>query len=365
MIDRTVDFIKSCKEKTALIYDIDGDSIGSGVIIAKTIRKLFNYTPEAFPISHDLFVIDKGIHKEIKNKNIKNLIIVDIPIDEQPKDVLQISGRVKILILDHHQIHNDLNKYKNILHVNPYFWNSKVKPVKYCVSKLTYDVCNRIINIEDLAWLAGLGIINDYCGDVWKEFLDSIYEKYPILKEGKEPYSFDSNLGLINHMVTSGYYHSGIKGSKIAYESCLEVSSPLDLLEAKTPKAKILKSFHVEVQKEIDKIINNWKNYAEIHEDKKLIFLELKTRFAIKSPISTILGIKNPNYTFIIFRRNRNFIHISLRREDGKVNCGKLAEFATKNLKNANGGGHVPAAGANIMTKDLDKFKENALKYLR
>jgi len=143
----------------------------------------------------------------------------------------------------------------------------------------------------------------------------------------------------------------------------LEVSSPLELLEFKTSNAKTLKGFYNEVIKEINEVVNNWRKYAEVNENKKVVFLELKTKFAIQSPISTMLSIKNPNYTLIIFKKKDNLVRVSLRRQDGKVNCGKLAEFATKNLKNAGGGGHIPAAGANIMTKDLDRFKENVLKY--
>jgi single-stranded DNA-specific DHH superfamily exonuclease len=364
MIDKAVNFIKNCNGKTAIIYDIDGDSIGSAVIVAKTIERLFNYVPQAFIVSHELFAVGKGIFKKINDKKIKNVIIVDISIDEKPKYVLEIAKKSNVLIIDHHQIHNNLNKFDNIVHINPIFLNSKIEPYRYCTSKLTYDICNKVTNIEDLAWLAGLGIINDMCGDVWKDFLDEIYKKYPILKEGKEPYSFGSNFGLINHMITSGYYHSGIRGGKIAYDACLEAESPLDILQTRTSKAKILKKFHEEVQEEIDEIVNNWKDYAEIHEDKKLIFLELKSRFAIKSPISTILGIRNPNYTFIIFMRKNDTINISIRREDGKVDCGKLANFATKNLENAGGGGHIPASGAQVMAKDWGKFKENVIKYL-
>jgi nanoRNase/pAp phosphatase (c-di-AMP/oligoRNAs hydrolase) len=122
--------------------------------------------------------------------------------------------------------------------------------------------------------------------------------------------------------------------------------------------------FHEEVQVEINEVVENWKEMAEIHEDKQLVFLELKTRFAIKSPVSTILSIKNPNYTFIIFRGKGEHINVSLRRQDGKVDCGKLAGLATKGLENAGGGGHAPAAGASIMKKDMEKFKENVLKYL-
>ncbi len=55
-------------------------------------------------------------------------------------------------------------------------------------------------------------------------------------------------------------------------------------------------------------------------------------------------------------------INVSLRRQDGKVNCGKLAYLSTKDFKNANGGGHVPAAGAFLMAKDWNNFKERLLK---
>jgi len=364
MIEKAVNFIKSCSEKTAIIYDIDGDSIGSAVIIAKTIERLFDYIPQAFIISHELLASEKGIFKKINDKKIKNVVIVDISIDEEPEPILKIAKTSNVMIIDHHQIHNDLNKFDNIIQVNPFFLNTKIEPFRYCTSKLTYDICSRATDIKDLAWLAGLGIINDYCGEQWKDFLEEIYEKYPSLKEGKEPYSFNSNFGLIDHMITSGYYHSGMKGGKIAYEACLEAESPLDLLKARTSKARLLKEFHEEVQEDIDKIVEEWKKCAEIYQDKKLVFLELKSRFAIKSPVSTILGIKNPTYTFVIFMIKGDFINISIRREDGKVDCGKLATIATKNLKNASGGGHAPAAGAQIMTSDLKKFKENVINYL-
>jgi len=363
MIDKAANFIKNCKEKTAIIYDIDGDSIGSAVLIAKTIERLFNYVPKAFIISHDLFSNEKGIFKKINDNKINNVIIVDIAIDEEPKYILEIAKKSNVLIIDHHQIHNDLNKF-NILHVNPFFLKTDIEPFKYCTSKLTYDICCKVTDIEDLDWLAGLGIINDYCGEQWKEFLDRIYKKYPSLKKGKEPYSFDSNFGLIDHMITAGYYYAGLRGCKIAYDTCLEAESPLDILEARIPKARILKKFHIEVQEEINSIIENWKNYAEIYDNEQLIFLELKTKFAIKSPISTILSIRNPSYTFIIFRKVGDFINVSLRRNDGKIDCGKLAVDATKNLKNAGGGGHSPAAGASIMAKDLEVFKKRILELL-
>ncbi|MEM5778070.1 MAG: DHH family phosphoesterase [Candidatus Aenigmatarchaeota archaeon] len=359
MIEKAIEFIKKCNEKTAIIYDIDGDGISSAALIAKTINRIFYYMPYAFPMRYNFFSNNK-IYNNVIKKKIKNIIILDIAVDEEPVYVLKIAKKAKVLVLDHHQVHKDLNKF-NILHVNPYFWD-KENSSKYCVSKLAFDICNKIVNIEDLAWLAGLGIINDYCGSYWKKFLNKVYEKYPILKQGKELYSFNSKLGLINHMITNSYHYAGINGVKISYEACLEANSPLDILDAKTAKAKALKYFYDKVQSEINEIVKNWKKYAEIHNG--VIFLELKTKFALQSPISTIIGLKHKNRTVIVFRKIGKHYHVSIRREDGKVNCSELAKLATKNLKDASGGGHIPAAGCRILAKDLSKFKENVLEYL-
>ena len=100
MIDKAAEFIKGCKEKTAIVYDIDGDSIGSAVIIAKTIERLFYYLPPAFIISHELFAVEKGIYKKVNDKKIKNIIIVDIAADEEPKYILEIAKKSNVLILD-------------------------------------------------------------------------------------------------------------------------------------------------------------------------------------------------------------------------------------------------------------------------
>ncbi len=359
-MQKAAEFIKNCSEKTAIIYDVDGDSIGSAGIISKVIERLFGYVPKAHVINHDMFAIDRGIYKNVQKDKIKNLIMVDFAVDEQPEYVVKLAEKAKILVIDHHQLHGDMNKIENILYVNPHLWKSEVEPVKYCVSKMTYDICEKITDIKELGWLAGIGIINDSCGVQWKEFLDSVYKIYPVLKKGSEPYSFDSNLGLINHMITAGYYHSGLRGARLAYSACLEVETPLDLLEARTPKARLLKRMYDEVQADIRNAVDNWRDCAEEHGD--LAFVTLKTKFPVGSPVSTMLGIRNPDRTMVIMRQKGDSFHASFRRNDCKHNMGKLATEATKGLENANGGGHIPAAGAHFLKKDLEKFKENVLR---
>jgi len=356
MIKEVADFIKkNGNKKTVIIFDTDGDGIGSAVILAKTFKKLFKRTPKAMPASHDLFFITKDMFKEIKNKKFDFVITVDIAIDEKPNYILKLAKKSKILIIDHHQIHRNLNRIKNILHFNPSLWKTKIPSYKYCTSKIVYDACNKLANIEDLDWLAGIGIVNDRSEDKWKIFLNKIYRKYNLSL---------SKLRLINNMITSSYHHSRTKGIKIGYKACLEVSSPIDILKTKTPSSKKLKKFYNIIEREIVLTMKNWKKNAEIIENKKLIILKLKTKFSINSPISTKISIEKPNYIVVVARKRGKMIYMSLRRQDKKVNCGKITSKLSRGLKNSSGGGHMPAAGIHIMAKDWTKFRKRILTLL-
>jgi len=354
MLKKAVDFIKkNGNKKTVIIFDTDGDGIGAAAILAKTFKKLFKKTPKAMPADHGLLFITKKMFKE--NKKFDIVITVDIAIDEKPDYILKLAKKSKVLIIDHHQIHRNLNRIKNILHFNPSLWKIKIPSYKYCTSKIVYDICNKLTNIEDLDWLAGMGIVNDRGEDVWKVFLNKIYKKHNLSL---------SKLKLINNIITSSYHHSGASGVKIGYKVCLESSSPLDILKAKTPNSKKLKKFYDAIEKEIILTMKNWKRNAEIIENKKLIILKLNTKFSINSPISTKVSEEKPHYTVVVAREKNKMIYMSLRRQDKKVNCGKKATKISESLKNSSGGGHMPAAGIHIMSKDWKTFRKRILSLL-
>jgi oligoribonuclease NrnB/cAMP/cGMP phosphodiesterase (DHH superfamily) len=314
MLKKAVDFLKkNGNKKTIIIYDTDGDGIGAAAILTKTFKKLFRKTPKAIPANHELLYINENMFQYIKNKKFEMVITVDIPADENPKFILELAKKTKVLVIDHHQVRKNLNKIKNITHINPCLW----KP--------------------------------------WKDFMKRIYRKYPMLK---------NKLKLLNDIITSGYLYSRTKYSKIGYDACLEASSPIDILKAKTPSSKKLKKIYNSVEREINLTMKDWKKNAEIIENKKLIILKLNTKFSINSPISNKISLEKLNYTVIVFKINGKMINVSLRRQDKKVNCGELAHLSTKYLKNANGGGHIPAAGAHIMAKDWNKFRNKIVNLL-
>ena len=93
-----------------------------------------------------------------------------------------------------------------------------------------------------------------------------------------------------------------------------------------------------------------------------MAFLEIKSKYYIKSNISTQLAFLYPHLTIITYQRLGDSIVISARRQDRKVKVNDLLVKAVKGLESASAGGHIPAAAGRIKCKQKKKFIENLLK---
>ncbi len=348
MMEKAVEFLNENKDKrTLIIFDTDGDGIGAAAILSKTLRKISNMIPDVIPRNRGLSFISEDMLQEIKKKKMGVIITLDIAADEKPENILLVSKSFRIMIVDHHQVRRNLNG-KGIVHVNPVFWETNIPSFRYCTSKIIYDICKEITDLDNLDCLAGIGIVNDKCEDYWKDFLKDVCKKYGISL---------NELRLVNNIISSGYQYSGNSGSMLSFKACLESSSPKDVLNGRSPNSRKLRKFYETIESDIKTITKSWRKDAEILEEKKLIILELDTRFSLNSTISTMISFKKPNYTVAVARKNDGVTSVSLRRQDGKVNCGKIAIKLTKGLKDSLGGGHIPAAGVHIRSKDWKVFR--------
>lgn len=353
MLELAVDFLKGCRGKTIVVYDTDGDGIGAAVILAKTFKRLFGKYPEVMPRDHGSSMITEKMLKRVRT--FDNIIFLDIAADDRYDKVLQLAKKSRILIIDHHQMRKNLNGHKSIVHFNSVLFEKSIPPSQYTASKMVYDVCSRLTNVEDWDWLAGMGIVNDNSKNSWKHFMEKIYRKYKIT-----PKNYDR----VNDIITSTYMMSKTKDVGLSFKACLESDSPSDIISGRNAASRKLRRIYDVVEEEIRAVMKRWKSDAEILEDKELIILELKTGFSISSVISTKISFERPNYTVLVARKDGRRVSISLRRQDGKVNCGLLAKKLTRGLKNSRGGGHGPAAGIGIMKADwkiLRKRVQNSL----
>ena len=156
---------------------------------------------------------------------------------------------------------------------------------------------------------------------------------------------------------------SDVLGNTLAYfqedsQKAFDIIKKIDNPE----EFKKLKKYSEKIEEELTIKI---KEYEEKKEKLGNInFFYYESKYPIKKALSAIISRNNPEETIIfVTPQDENQLSISARNQTRKVDMTHLLKEATKNLEGANSGGHVPAAGATIKTKDLEKFKEKAREF--
>ncbi|MFA5406462.1 MAG: DHH family phosphoesterase [Candidatus Nanoarchaeia archaeon] len=278
-------------------------------------------------------------------RKIKNDLVffVDIPADHEKEELIKLSNKANIVIIDHHTIMNDMNS-DSIIHFHREGLGEKRY---YPASKMVYDL------LGGIDWMACIGVIGDYGGKPWKEFINKTHEKFNFPKCADEN-CFDSPFTKYDHLINSARMIYGDKGC-IKAVNILINSKDWDEFKEKST-----------VLEEWDKIIDDYINFVKsdyeynkkyYKEAELLIYDLISPKYKIGSALATIVSSDTPNKTVVIIIHKENVINVNLRRQDSKYDLSHLAKQCVKGL-NASGGGHREAAGASLKKKNLDEFKE-------
>lgn len=335
------------KDKAAIIHDTDPDGISSAVIISKTLERLNKKKP-VLRQTIEGKLITKELREKLKKKGITKLIVLDISFEQDTTNLEKLSSKIDVLIIDHHKIYSK-KKIKNVLLVKPQLL-SKILPHEYCTAKLSYDLCSTLTDIKDLDWIAATASIADIAHKPWMPWIKKVFKKYKIrIKKDL----FKTKLGQIAAMISSAEV-TDKKNIKKCFDALYEAKKPKQAF--KKELVKIKKS----VDKELKKLIKNFKKVKAI-ESLHIYEIESKVE-GIKSPLSTILGLKYPHKTIIIVSKQWPKVKISARQGDKKLAVNSLLETAVEGLPESNAGGHTPSAGATIRIKDYQKFKKQLIE---
>ncbi|MEM4663015.1 MAG: DHHA1 domain-containing protein [Candidatus Diapherotrites archaeon] len=325
-----------------MFYHSDTDGFCSAVIFSKTVEKLGAETIEAVAIESP-----DSLSKKICEKKLSNVVILDLSVDSELNLIKKLEKSSYVLILDHHKLYNDVNSKKTIL-VKPQFLSS-IEPSSYPASKLCFDLCSCVVNIDSFAWIAAVGIIGDFSYNQWKTFVDKAAKRAEV--------SVDE-LKIISEIINAVQVVSPDAFPKL-----------FELFKISVPK-DVLNSEFDALRKKAIKELEFWKNKfyknAEYYEDIELYYLKIRPKYRIKSMLIDSLTKEFPNKTIIIAEDlGDDFIRVSARRQDFKIQMNSLLENAISGIKGATAGGHVPAAAAKIPRAKFGEFKKNILKILR
>lgn len=330
------DFLINIKsnDKIGIIAHNDLDGVASAVLITKILENKLNKKIDFLKFtSYSKGMFDRII-KEMRKKKITKAFLLDVGADNADFEGFnKLRKEFKVLFIDHHLINPKLKNNTNIIKT----------PAHDCVAISVYRLGEKYLKGWD--WLACSAIISDIA---YKDRNNFLFVKRRYLDVKKQTIH-QSRPGRLSNKISSAicYYN---KEMQKAYNSLINEN----LKELEGP-ARI-------IRKEVNKIIADFKKNAEYLPDKEIYLFFTRPKYDVSSEASTIIGFEKPKNTIIIISdRGKNVLKINARNQSKRKNMAELMKKGIAGLKNAVAGGHIPAAGATIMKKDLERFKKNIL----
>jgi single-stranded DNA-specific DHH superfamily exonuclease len=329
---RFYDFIgKLGSERVALISHTDLD----GLVSAKVVNKVVDVNFMKFVGYHAL---DKNLVNELKNEKVKKVIFTDISV-ENILFLREIEKFADVLIIDHHTFQHDLNS------TNTSFINAQ----GYSSAYLCHYLFSKIQKIEGLDWIVVCASISDWMLFKGIDWLSETYRKYgdryvndeAILRKGKLwDLQYILSLVLI-------YFKDNLN---MAY----------DFIPDEIDKVPVLEVYAKKVREEIENQSKLFNKQREIIGD--IYFWIINPKYDVREIVVNSLSRLEKDKVYIVAQRRGRFYHISARRQDKKINLPEMLRSLTKGFQEATAGGHIPAAGCLVLSKDIDEFRERLKK---
>lgn len=362
------EFLEKNKEKNfAILYDDDPDGISASVLFEKILDSKNINVLNTIYLSETLRPFEKKFNGMIEKNNIHALVIIDISISgfgylESFKEFQNKYPDLEIMIIDHH---SDETDYTNTLYLNSHYLQNKIEGHQVCCSKFIYEIGKQIVSdFEKYSWIASIGIIGDMNHKTWnQDILDAIKKYNGDLKNDKKEIILPENLS----DYTSTPY--GECSKKIFY-GVAKNNSEIDSIRKNYVESKYVFSFleflkkYDGVEEEIEDYIDNYKYFTKFSTYKKtdvnVFELEVKSEYNIEGILANIISSMDDDTIFFIYHKHKdNYVYISLRLQNEKIDLGKLIQKCIDS-PHTNGGGHAPAAGARV---PKDHFKELKAKF--
>ena len=321
------------KDRIGVISHADLDGVASAVLINEILKsknmkirdlKFVNYKKGIFKKSAEIF----------SRKRINKIFLCDIGIDSI-EEFEELRKVFDVFYIDHHPYEI---KGENII---------KTKTAD-CVAFTIYETARQNFDLSKLEWLVCATMISEFSYKD-KSNLDFLKEHYPEIKLES---IMDSEPGEMSKKISSAIIYFKGKEKKV-YDLILK------------NKLNRLDKYQKIVDGEIKTLVEKFKREAEFYPEKNLYLYQAHPKFSVTSVVTTILSVKEPEKTFVFISDiddEPDFYKVSSRHNDEKEDMGQLMKKGIEGMENATAGGHVPAAAARFLKKDLEKFKENLLR---
>ncbi|MFB6175216.1 MAG: DHH family phosphoesterase [Candidatus Nanohalobium sp.] len=356
-LDPAVEFLRETEENedVEIIHHWDMDGTSSATIISKILEKSRGREADLVTIPEErAYHLEEDDRQKLEDKD--RLIVLDFNLEADELEGLKEEYDLEILVIDHHSFGR---APEGIPFVNPREENADIYVP---CSKICLDISEKFGLRDELRWIAGLGVIQDFgvdsCPELFEELEDK-YEKYLPKELNQQQLAKNCEYGRYSSVLNIKPYRGSKHFAKLAYQALMN-SEDLKELEAQEAYRKVYEVY-LEMQDEFNKMMEDYEEDREINRDKRIIFFELDSEFHITSSIATNMSTKTPDWIHLVIQKDEK-INISARCQSGRVDLGKLLQEALPQEakeEGAEAGGHRKAAGASMKLEYYDEFKEN------
>ncbi len=352
-----IDYIENIKEddKVVIIHHWDMDGISSSAIISKILEDTRGEAAQevTIPDQRSYHLTEKD-HEILENAD--KLIVLDFNLKADELESLGDRFDLDVLVVDHHSF----DRVPEVDFVNP---RQDDAEVYVPCSKICLDIAREFDLDDELRWIAGMGIIQDFGVSSCPELFEAMNDKYrTYLPEelSQQELAKNCEYGRYASVLNIKPYRDSKHYAKLAYQALMK-SNDLKELEAQEEYRQVYEVY-LEMQDEFNDAVENYEEEREIDRQKMIIFFEIDSDFHITSSIATNMSTKSPEWVHIVIQTGEDEINVSSRCQSGRVDLGKLMQEALPEKAvedGAEGGGHRKAAGASFKPKYLEEFKEN------
>jgi len=352
-----VDFIENCREddKVKILHHWDMDGVASAAIISKILRSMREKEADnvSMPLKRAYHLSDE---EKKKLRDFDKLIVLDFNL--KADELEELNEFIDVLVVDHH----DFDRKPDISFVNPREFDEEIYVP---CSKICMDIASEFDLADEVRWIAGMGVIQDFGVDSCPELFEALeedYEKYLPEELSQEQLAKNCEYGRYASVLNIKPYRDSRHFAKLSYQALMK-SDDLMELEALEEYRKVYEVY-LEMQDEFTEMVENYEEEREIDREKMVIFFEIDSEFNITSSISTNMSTKTPEWIHFVIQKDDE-VNISARCQSGRVNLGELMEASLPEEaveEGAEAGGHRKAAGASMPVQYYEAFKKNFLE---
>lgn len=330
-------FLRGIKpgDGVVIVFNNDADGIASCVLVKKWLAQL---GVEPYIIAQPM-PPDKNLIRRIQTGLPDKIIFLDMAIDQQPTVLQKLKGISSILLIDHHIISQDMSKY-GIVHYNPRFED----PQRYqSASYVTYKIISKLTTVDEWVWVAALGAVADYDLRWSQDLVKRAEEHWPLETFNK-----------IAAMIES------VRVTKLM--SCEQIVELINT--SKTPEQLLeagdFRQSYEKIENETAAVLLDAEASSERAGD--IIFYNIKSKYNIKSPISTKLSEKWHDKFIVVYEKIGKYVNASVRNQTKRPSVDKVLRLATRGVRGCSAGGHEAAGGAQMLEKDWPEFKQHLVE---